>query len=81
MGILEHGDPRQGNEYKKLVSYITHIVDSSLLILFNIEYINYHDREISIHQVLSAISIWNGKDETIKVSDVIQIIISTRFLY
>jgi hypothetical protein len=41
MGILEHGDPRQGNANKKQVSYITHIVDSSLFILFDIRYIIY----------------------------------------
>jgi hypothetical protein len=41
MGILEHRDHGHGNEYKKHVSYITHIVDSSLFILFNIRYIKY----------------------------------------
>jgi hypothetical protein len=41
MGILKHGDTGQGNEYKKHVSYIIDIVDSSLLILFNIGYVKY----------------------------------------
>jgi hypothetical protein len=36
--------------------------------------------QISCHQVLCAISIRNGKDETIKVSEVREIIISTRIL-
>jgi ATP-dependent DNA helicase PIF1 len=37
--------------------------------------------QISCHQVLCAISIRNGKDETIKVSEVREIIISTRILF
>jgi TRAP-type C4-dicarboxylate transport system permease small subunit len=41
MGILEHRDPQQGNANKKQVSYITHIVYSSLFILFAIVYIKY----------------------------------------
>jgi hypothetical protein len=41
MGILEHGDPGQGNANKKQVSYIAHIVDNSLFILFDIVYIKY----------------------------------------
>jgi hypothetical protein len=84
MGILEHRDPQQGNANKKQVSYITHIVYSSLFILFAIVYIKYTmttRTELSGHQVLSAISIWNGKDETIKVSEVREIINSTRILF
>jgi hypothetical protein len=41
MWFLEHGDPGQENANKKQVSYITHIVDSSLFILLNIGYIKY----------------------------------------
>jgi hypothetical protein len=37
---------------------------------YRIYYDDYHDREISGHYVLSAISIWNGNDDIVKVSDV-----------
>jgi hypothetical protein len=49
---------------------------SNILNIYN----DYHHREISGHQVISAISLWNGKGETIKVSEVREIIFSIRIL-